>query len=74
MKNTIKELKKNLYDTIRIDNALSFDINGFEVKAVNMIRVTGNFRLRVAVYKDDIQVFFKEYDINGVRINRFFKK
>ena len=70
-----KELKENLYDTIRINNALSFDINGFEVKALNMIRITGKFKLRVAVYKDDTQVFFKEYDIDGVRIkNRFFKK
>ena len=75
MKKKLEELKENLYDTIRIDNALSFDINGFEVKAVNMIRVTGKFRLRVAVYKDDVSVFFKEYDIDGVRIkNRFFKK
>jgi hypothetical protein len=69
MEKKLEELKKNLYDTIRtIDHSLDLTINGFEVIAVNMKKVTAKSLLRVVVYKNDVEAFRKEYDINGKKI------
>jgi hypothetical protein len=70
-----QDLKENLYDTIQGGDVLSFNINGFKVNAVNMIRASYDFVLRLGVYKDDVLLFGKEYEIDVKRIkNRFFKR
>ncbi len=75
MEKKLEELKKNLYDTITLNIAcLYMNINGFEVMGFNRKAHRDQPLLNVSVYKENVKIIHKEYDISDKIKTGWFSK